>query len=195
MEDIMKKDKSIYWTLFASTFQLSAFTFGGGFVIVPLMKKKFVDNLEWIDEEDMIDIAAVAQSSPGAIAVNGAILLGYNVAGLLGALISAIGTILPPLIIISVISLFYSAFRDNRIINALLKGMQAGIAAVVIDVSISMATTIIKTKKIVSILMFAGAFAATFFFNVSLVIIILVCAMIGVISVLYQEKKEGKASR
>lgn len=195
MEDIMKKDKSIYWTLFASTFQLSAFTFGGGFVIVPLMKKKFVDNLEWIDEEDMIDIAAIAQSSPGAIAVNGAILLGYNVAGLLGALISAIGTILPPLIIISVISLFYSAFRDNRIINALLKGMQAGIAAVVIDVSISMATTIIKTKKIVSILMFAGAFVATFFFNVSLVIIILVCAMIGVISVLYQEKKEGKASR
>ena len=191
----MKKDKSIYWTLFASTFQLSAFTFGGGFVIVPLMKKKFVDNLEWIDEEDMIDIAAIAQSSPGAIAVNGAILVGYNVAGLLGALISAIGTILPPLIIISVISLFYSAFRDNRIINALLKGMQAGIAAVVIDVSISMATTIIKTKKIVSILMFAGAFVATFFFNVSPVIIILVCAMIGVISVLYQEKKEGKASR
>lgn len=195
LEDIMKKDKSIYWTLFTSTFQLSAFTFGGGFVIVPLMKKKFVDNLKWIDEEDMIDIAAIAQSSPGAIAVNGAILLGYNVAGLIGALISAIGTILPPLIIISVISLFYSAFRDNLIINALLKGMQAGIAAVVIDVSISMATTVIKTKKIVSILMIIGAFVATFFFNISVVIIILVCAIIGVLSVLYQEKARKEDSR
>ena len=77
----MKKDFKIYWTLFTSTFYLSAFTFGGGFVIVPLMKKKFVDDLNWIEEKEMLDLTAISQSSPGAIAVNASILIGYRIAG------------------------------------------------------------------------------------------------------------------
>ena len=72
--------KKKYWTLFLSTFQLSAFTFGGGFVIIPLMRKKFVEKLKWIDEQEMLDLTAIAQSSPGAIAVNASILVGYRVA-------------------------------------------------------------------------------------------------------------------
>lgn len=77
----MKTPAATYWKLFSSTFYLSAFTFGGGFVIIPLMKKKFVDNLHWIEEEEMLDLTAIAQSSPGAIAVNASILVGYRVAG------------------------------------------------------------------------------------------------------------------
>ena len=101
-----------YKKLFFSTFQLSACTFGGGFVIIPLMRKKFVDELGWIDEDEMLDLTAIAQSSPGAIAVNASILVGYHVAGFLGAMLTVLGTILPPLIIISIISMFYRAFRD-----------------------------------------------------------------------------------
>ena len=142
----MKLSFKKHLTLFASTLKLSACTFGGGFVIIPLMRKKFVDQLHWIDEREMLDLVAIAQSSPGAIAVNASILVGYHVAGISGALIAAAGTVLPPLIIISIISLFYVAFRDSRIVNLIMKGMLAGVAAVICDVVINMAIGIIKKK-------------------------------------------------
>lgn len=86
MEKKGKEAKAkVLWKLFISTLYLSAFTFGGGYVIVTLMKKKFVDDLHWIDEKEMLDLVAIAQSSPGAIAVNGAIVVGYKLAGIAGA--------------------------------------------------------------------------------------------------------------
>jgi chromate transporter len=189
MEVFMKNEKSIYLKLFTATFQLSAFTFGGGFVIVPLMKKKFVDKLKWINEQEMLDITAIAQSSPGAIAVNAAILLGYRIAGFAGAMVTILGTILPPLLIISVISLFYTAFRDNIIVNAILKGMQAGIAAVIIDVSLTMIGGIVKPRKLLPILMMVGAFTAVFFFKVSVVYLILICGLLGAVSMIIATKQ------
>ena len=92
------KEDGLYLTLFTSTFKISACTFGGGFVIIPLLRKKFVDELHWIEEDEMLDLTAIAQSSPGAIAVNASIVIGYHVAGIPGALISILGTVLPPLI-------------------------------------------------------------------------------------------------
>ena len=83
----MKNKKQVYLKLFTSTFYLSTFTFGGGFVIIPLMKKKFVDDLKWIEEEEMLNLTAIAQSSPGAVAVNASILLGYQVAWITGAFV------------------------------------------------------------------------------------------------------------
>ncbi len=188
----MKTKTHIYRKLFSSTFYLSAFTFGGGFVIIPLMKKKFVDDLNWIEEDEMLNLAAIAQSSPGAVAVNASILLGYRVAGILGALITIIGTVLPPLIIISVISLFYTAFRNNTVVNAVLKGMQAGVAAVIADVVINLGGNVIKEKDIVSALVMVCAFAATFFFKVNVMYIILVCGFIGATKILIQVKKSPK---
>src|SRR5699024_6752 len=123
-------------------------TFGGGFVIIPLMRKKFVEELHWIDEQEMLDFTAIAQSSPGAIAVNASILVGYRVAGLCGALLTVLGTILPPLLIISVISFFYAAFRDNVFVNMAMTGMLAGVAAVICDVVITMGKGIVKQKRI-----------------------------------------------
>lgn len=189
MSNYKKKDMSVYTTLFTSIFRISAFTFGGGFVIVPLMKKRFVNDLNWIDEDEMFDIAAIAQSSPGAIAVNAAILLGYRIAGLLGAMVCIAGAILPPFIIIGVISYFYSAFSDNRIIRALLRGMQVGVAAVVLDVSVGMANQIIKTKKVAYILMMIAAFIATFIFDINIIIIILFSAFLGIIATIYEVRK------
>ena len=91
-------------TLFFSMLSISTFTFGGGFVIVTFMKKKFVDQYHWIEENEMLDLVAIAQSSPGAIAVNGAIVVGYKLSGILGALVAILGTVLPPFVILSVIS-------------------------------------------------------------------------------------------
>ena len=92
-----EKTGAVLRKLFFSTLYISTFTFGGGFVIITFMKKKFVDELHWIDENEMLDLAALAQSSPGAIAVNAAILVGWRMAGFAGMLIAIIGTILPPM--------------------------------------------------------------------------------------------------
>ena len=190
----MKRDFAMYRKLFTSTFYLSAFTFGGGFVIIPLMKKKFVDELGWLEEEEMLNLAAIGQSSPGAVAVNAASLLGYRVGGPLGALVSILGTVLPPLIIITIISAFYTAFRSNPVVNAVLKGMQAGVAAVIADVVINMGGKVVRQKKWIPILTMVGAFLATWYFKINVVIIILVCGALGGIMAWYESRKAKKGA-
>lgn len=191
----MKRNFSLYRTLFSSTFLLSAFTFGGGYVIVPLMKKKYVDQLNWIEEEEMLSMIAIAQSSPGPIAVNAAIMVGYKMAGFLGAIISTLGTVLPPLITLTIISFFYHEFRDNRYISAMLKGMQAGIAAIITDVVFSLSNKIIKKRQILSIVIMVAAFVTVFFFNINVIIIILISGLIGAFTTLYQRKSERRDGR
>ena len=171
--------KGKFAKLFFSTFQLSACTFGGGFVIIPLMRKKFVEELGWIGEQEMLDLTAIAQSSPGAIAVNAAILVGYHVAGIPGALVTVAGTVRPPLIIISVISCFYQAFRDSPIVNMAMAGMLAGVAAVILDVVVNMAKTVFKEKRWLPVLVMIGSFVAVRFFGVNIILIILICGLIG----------------
>jgi len=178
-----------YRMLFISTFKLSACTFGGGFVIIPLMREKFVEKLGWIEEDEMLDLTAIAQSSPGAIAVNASILVGYHVAGIPGALLAVFGTVLPPLIIIFIISMFYQAFRDNSIVNMAMAGMLCGVAAVICDVVINMAKTIFQKKRILPVLVMMAAFIAVHFFSVNIVMIILVCGVIGAADTWYQDKK------
>lgn len=187
-------DRKTYLKLFISTFYLSAFTFGGGYVIVPLMRKTFVDDLKWIEEKEMLNLIAIAQSSPGAAAVNVSILLGYNIAGPFGAAVTILGTILPPLIIISIISIFYAAFRDNRIVNSVLRGMQSGVAAVIMDVVFKLGGNIFKQKELLSIIIMLAAFAATFIFKVSILYIILISALIGAAKIIIwqQKTKAGK---
>ena len=185
----MKKGFKLYWKLFASTFYLSAFTFGGGYVIIPLMRKKFVDSLHWIEEKEMLDLTAIAQSSPGPIAVNAAILVGYRVAGIPGALVSVLGTILPPLLILSVISFFYEWFRSNRWVAALLRGMQAGVAAVIIDVTLSMGIDVARQKNVLTILVMLTAFLLTYLLNINVVYIILACGLLGLAVTLWKNRK------
>ena len=182
-DEILKK-------LFLSTLYLSAFTFGGGYVIVTLMKTKFVDQYHWIDEEEMLDLTAIAQSSPGSIAINASILVGYNVAGIPGALITVVGAALPPLIIISIISAFYQAFRSNKYVSMAMAGMLAGVAAVIFDVVINMAWSILKNKRLLPIAVMLAAFLATRFFSVNIILIILVCGVIGALDTLYLQKRE-----
>ncbi len=186
------KDRGFYAKLFLSTFYLSAFTFGGGYVIVPLMRKKFVEEYHWLEEEEMLDMTAIAQSAPGPIAVNAAILVGYRLRGLLGALVSILGTILPPLIIISVISVGYTAFRDNAIVSMVLRGMQAGVTAVIANVVISMAWDILKEKRILPVLMMVGAFLLSVLANVNVLVILLACGVIGAVDTLHAMRRAGK---
>lgn len=190
----MKKDIKFYLKLFTSTFTLSALTFGGGFVIISLMKKKFVDQYQWIDEKEMLDLTAIAQSSPGAMAVNASILIGYRLAGALGALLTILGTVLPPLIVISVVSVAYTAFSDSLIVQYVLRGMQAGVAAVIIDVVVTMVSSLVKDRKILPILLMLASFIATFLLKINVIFVVVISAFIGAMTLCdsRHRKKNGE---
>ena len=190
-----KSRKTILWKLFISTLYLSAFTFGGGYVIVTLMKNKFVDEYHWIEENEMLDLVAIAQSSPGAIAVNGAIVVGYKLAGVVGIFITILGTILPPFIVLTVVSIFYNAFKSDWLISQLLEGMQAGVGAVIASVTVDMAAPIVKEKNHLSLIIMCVAFIAACVFSVNVVYIVIACGVIGVIRTLLLKRRSVKWHR
>lgn len=180
--------------LFFSTFYLSAFTFGGGYVIVTLLKEKFVNQYRWIDETEMLDLVAIAQSSPGAIAVNGAIVVGYKLAGLAGVLACVLGTILPPILIISVVYFFYELFKTNPYVKVVLEGMQAGVGAVIASVVVDMAIPYWKEKNKNALLIMVIAFCINYFFNVNVAYVILTAAAIGAAVAIWKSRTEGGRS-
>ena len=165
--------------LFFSMLYISSFTFGGGFVIATFMKKKFVDELHWIDEKEMLDITALAQSSPGAIAVNVAILVGWQVDGLLGMLLAVLGTIIPPMVTLSVV-----AFA--------LKGMQAGVAAVILDVVCGLGRNVLETHSPIYIGLMLLAFIASFVYDINVIFIILAATLFGIVRALLLDRKGGR---
>ena len=187
-----RPSRGVLWTLFTSMLYISAFTFGGGFVIVTFMKRKFVDELHWLSEDEMLDMTALAQSAPGAIAVNASILVGRRVAGLRGMLVSVLGTIIPPFVILSVISLFYRAFAQNEWVAAVLGGMQAGVAAVICDVVWNMGARVVREKNVLSILIMLGAFVASAIFDVNVIVVILCAAALGVLRLLIERAGRGQ---
>lgn len=187
----MKEKKStILKKLFFSTLYLSAFTFGGGYVIVTLLKNKFVDEYHWIDEEEMLDLVAIAQSSPGAIAVNGAIVVGYKLGGIPGVLVSVLGAILPPMIILSLISVIYDFFITNPYIRAMLNGMTAGVGAVIISVVYDMGSNIVKKKDWIQIVIMIVSFILCWFFKVNVIYIILAVAAFGAVRTILTERRK-----
>ena len=172
-----KQDKKL-WKIFWSTFYLSAFTFGGGYVIVSLMKKKFVDEYHWVEEEEMLDLVAI----------------GYKLAGIAGILTAIAGTVIPPFLIISILSAGYQAFRSNQIISLMLEGMQAGVGAVIASVTYDMGAGIVKKKDALSYVLMAGAFTASCVFGVNVVYVILICGIVGVLRALIEKKTTKKGS-
>ena len=176
--------------LFFETLYLSAFTFGGGYVIVSLLKKKFVDDLHWISEDEMLDLVAIAQSAPGPIAVNGAIVVGYKICGFPGILLSVLGAVIPPFVMLSVISLFYSAFRSNFMIHHMLSGMRCGVSAVIMSVTWDMASGVLADKKWSSLVIMLAAFVANYILGISTIWIILAVIALGVAVTLWRNKKE-----
>lgn len=177
--------------LFWANLVLSACTFGGGFVIISMMKKKFVEELGWLEEGEMLDMAAIAQSAPGSLAVNASIVVGYRVRRISGAVTAAVATVIPPLVIISLISVFYNQFSSNPYIAVALQVMRAGVAAVIFDVVISLAQNIWKTGSALWIFLMAASFIASYFLKVSAVVIILICGVIGFLHSRGEEKREG----
>ena len=170
---------------------LSCFTLGGGYVMVPMMRARFTDKLGWLSEEDILELTAIGQSAPGALVVNSALLVGYRFAGLPGALSSLAGTALPPLIILSVVYYIYDVIRSNTYASAALRGMQAGVAAVIADVVCSMAAPYLRRDHLASCILMAAAFCAAWFFKVNVAWVILASGATGAIAAVIRKKRQG----
>ena len=181
--------------LFLTNLYLSAFTFGGGYVIITLMKKEFVDRFHWIDEQEMLDLVAIAQSCPGPIVVNGAIVVGFQMAGIQGLLISVLATVLPPFVILSLISLCYTAFRSNDYVGWMLNGMQSGVAAVIAQVVVEMTGGLVRDRRWLSILVLCAAFLASYVLEVNAALIILAAAVFGLLTRNLNHKKDHQTDQ
>lgn len=179
MENNIQVDKNFYWQLFKSTFIISAFTIGGGFVIIPLLKAKFVDEYKWMTDKEALTLVAIAQSAPGVVAANAAISMGYRLAGFAGTMVALLATVLPPLITLSVISYFYDAFASNQYVQLVLKGMQCGATAIIINVALDLLKKEFKKKLVLPSLIIVGTFVANYFFNVNLMYAVIVDGILG----------------
>lgn len=181
--NIMNKprDAHFFWTLFKTTFIISAFTVGGGFVIIPLLKGKFVDEYHWINDKDALDMVAIAQSMPGVVAVNSAIILGYRMAGILGTLVALVATVLPCLITLSIISYCYDFFIQNAYIRMVLKGMQCGATALIVNVGIDLLVKQCKKKLVLPLLIIAATFIGSIWFQLNIMALVIVDGIIGLL--------------
>lgn len=188
----MKTQWGRLFRLFRIMLTISAFTFGGGFVIVSLMKRRLVDEEHWLTEDEMLDMAALAQAAPGAIAVNAAILVGRRIAGLPGMAVAVLGTLIPPVGIIGIISLIYAEFAGNAWVRAALTGMSCGVAAVIADVVCGLGGKILRTHDALSIALMAVAFVLTTALHVNVIVLILGAVGVGVIRLLLDRRKGAR---
>lgn len=179
----MKSKRSLCLNLFLSMLRISAFTFGGGFVIIPLIRQRFVEKLGWISEEDMMDMIAIAQSSPGAVSLNIGVQLGWQMAGFMGSVSAIAGTLLPPMFWLSLISVFYDAFRASPIVDAFMRSMQPAVAAVILYACFSMLKAL-KNKERISIWLLLLLAVCLSFAGVSAVYLLLMGAVFGALTAL-----------
>ena len=164
--------------LFTSMLAISAFTFGGGAVIIPMMRKKMVEDLGWLSEEELLDIIAIAQSSPGAVSVNVAAQIGQQTAGMPGMLLAVLGTVVPPFSWLVLISLFYDSFRASPVVDAVLRSMQPAVAAVILCAALDMFKSI-RNKQHVSVWLLFGAALVLGLYGVNVIWILLGGGVIG----------------
>ena len=185
----MRKNLDKIRELFVTTFIISAST-SGGYAIVGLIKDKVVNKKKWVSEDEMSELLAIAQTAPGPIAINTSIILGYRLAGSPGAIITMLGTALPPLIIMSIVAVFYEQFKEITIIKNIMRGMLPGVSALLVNVTIDLFTNLTKQKSILSYVLFVFAFIIIKYTNISVLFVAIACALAGVIKVLIMKEKK-----
>ncbi len=164
--------KRLFW-LFKANVIISCLAVGGGYMILPLMKKQFIDKAKACDFDELLEMYAIAQSAPGAIAINLSAITGYKLAKMPGAVVSCIAAVLPPLLIISAVTVCYQQLVNNHAVNAALKGMIAAIAAIIIDVVYEMTKNVARTKEILGLFTAAAVFYAAFILNFNAILLII----------------------
>ena len=185
-----KTQKPTYFGLFLQTLTLSSFTLGGGYVMIPLLRERLVEKLGWINENELTEMTAIGQSSPGAMIVNVSVLLGYRLLGFWGAVCALLGTALPAIVLLAAAAYFYDLIRGNRYVSAAFRGMNAGVAAVIADTVVTMAAPYLKKDQALYALIMVGAFAAAFFLDINVALVIVACGVIGIVIGAVRDRKK-----
>ena len=175
-------------SLFLTFMKIGLFTFGGGYAMIPLIQRETVENKKWISEEDILEIVAIAESTPGPIAINAATFIGWRVSGFLGATAATVGVVLPSFAIITAISFVLAAFQDVLWIRYAFNGIRAGVLALIVKALWSMYKQ--SPKGIFAYLIMLGAFAVTAFLPVNVVFVILFCAAAGIVQALILGRRD-----
>lgn len=184
----MLKELFSFYMIF---FRMSAVTFGGGYAMLPILRREFVDNLGWMDEETIMDYYALSQSLPGLIAVNVSVFIGYRYKGVLGAVVAALGMVSPCILIITAIALFLSGFRDNIFVQRALGGVSVCVVALILQTVLGLWKKGVKDK--LGIVIFAVIFGLSLLTDISPVVLVIGCGVVGVVAgSLRKDKGEAK---
>lgn len=167
------------FTMFFSFFKIGAFTFGGGYAMIPLIQAEVVDKQKWISEEDFLDIVVISQSFPGALAVNTSVFIGYKISGIIGAIIALLGVVIPSFSIILVIAHFFLQFRNNNLIDLIFKGISAAVPILVLDGVVKLSKSI--DKNIANLLIVILCVLSVILFNLHPVLIIALSSAYGIL--------------
>ncbi len=174
----IQNKKHITWLLFVTFLKIGAFTFGGGYAMIPLIQKEVVEKRKWISDQDILDIVAIAESTPGPIAINSATFVGSKIAGFFGALFSTLGVVLPSFVIISLISFALRQFESIQIVRYAFIGIRAGVLALIIRALISMYKQC--PHNLLSYFVIIASFAAVALLKINVLIVILCCGIVGI---------------
>lgn len=185
----MKKDSKLYkiGLLFWTFFKIGAFTFGGGYAMIPLIQREVAEKRKWITEDDILDIIAIAESTPGPIAINSATFVGYKVAGFFGAFVCTFGVVLPSFVIITLIAYLLKNFSDLKPIQYAFFGIRAGVLALIIKGLYSMYKQV--PKNAVSYIVMGVAFVLVAFLKLSVIYVLIGCAVFGLITSLIIDRR------
>ena len=183
-----KNHQATYLQMFISFFKIGAFTFGGGFAMLPLIERAVIERHKWVDRDEILDIYALAQSVPGVIAVNSSMLIGYRLRGVLGAIVASIGVTLPSLIVIIVIAKYFQQLIANVWIARAMAGISGAVAALIINAALRIAGRTIKGLD--TFLIALLSFLLVTFTQINVFYIMLLAGLLG-----YLLKSKGAALR
>ena len=176
----MKEKLKTCLTLFLTFLKIGAFTFGGGYAMIPIIEKEMVEKHKWIKSEDILDIFAIAESTPGPIAINSATFIGYKIAGVFGSFCATFGVVLPSFTIISIISLVLREFSDIKAVQYAFNGIRAGVLALIIKALVSMYKK--APKGLFSYILMGASFILAAFTDINVIFVIIGCGVAGLIN-------------
>lgn len=186
----MKEKFGKLWQLFATFFKIGAFTFGGGYAMIPLIQHEAVEKQKWITDEDILEIIAIAESTPGPIAINSATFVGYRTCGFWGAACATFGVVLPSFVVILLISYVLRQFQDIKAVQYAFNGIRAGVLALLFKALWSMYQK--SPKGWAAYVVMGSAFVLTAFLKANVFLVILACAVFGLVTALAAERREAK---
>ena len=175
------------WSLFVTFFKIGAFTFGGGYAMIPLIQKEAVEKNKWVTDDDILEIIAIAESTPGPIAINSATFVGYRTSGVLGAACATFGVVLPSFVIILLISFALEQFQEVKAVQYAFNGIRAGVLALLFKALWGMYKK--SPKGWAAYVVMAAAFVLTAFLKINTLYVIIFCAVFGLITAVLAERR------